>query len=50
MDMLMIDLIVATPSVIVSNHSIPFSKNIRNLGFIIDETLSPTKHIRSIAR
>ena len=39
-----------TPPVIVSNHSIPFSKNIRNLGFIIDETLSPTQHIRSIAR
>ena len=39
-----------TPPVIVSNHLIPFSKNIRNLGFIIDETLSPTQHIRSIAR
>ena len=39
-----------TPPVIVYNHSIPFSKNIRNLGFIIDETLSPTQHIRSIAR
>ena len=39
-----------TPPVIVSNHSIPFYKNIRNLGVIIDETLSPAQHIRSIAR
>ena len=39
-----------TTPIIVSNHYLPFSKNVRNIGFIIDETLSPIQYIRYIAR